>query len=97
MYNKQKKHEEYIRYKAIWNRASKKWYLKNKEKVLAKLKEDRRLRPEFWKAKRKKWYEKNKDKISDYSRIRQINIRDEILKKLGNKCAICGEKNIKYL
>lgn len=91
------RHQEYLRNKESWNRASKKWYQKNKVEVLEKLKKDREDRPEFHRERKRKWYEKNKETILAYHRKRQSEIRDEIVGSLGGRCCICGEINRKWL
>lgn len=94
---KQKKHEYYLKKKEQWNKASKNWYQKNKVWYLAKLKQDRKDRPEFWKERKRKWYLKHHDKMLEYHRNRNRKIREEFISQLGAKCIICGEDNKRFL
>jgi hypothetical protein len=53
--------------------------------------------PEINKAMSRKYYALNKETYKERDRIRRLKIRQDVLKKYGNKCNCCGEKEYTFL
>lgn len=45
----------------------------------------------------KAWYQKNKDRVMERNKERAIAKKKLVLDKYGNRCACCGEKEVKFL
>lgn len=74
-------------------------YQRNREKILAKLKEKRK-NPEVRekeKTSRKKYYENNKETVKAKQRERNKMVRLTVLEHYGGKCVCCGEDRYEFL
>lgn len=71
--------------------------LKHKEAREQRTKEWIKNNPEKYKARLKKYFEKNKDIILEKSRLKNLEIRNEVISKYGGKCECCKESNYKFL
>ena len=86
MRNKEKRHE---------------WYLKNREKIILKNKENRLRKLKQYKQSDRKYYISHKDIINKRTgkwQIKKIQeLRPQLLNLFGNKCQKCGFSDIRAL
>ena len=78
----------------------KKYWVANREKLLAYQKIYRKKNPDKFRAKQKKYWAKNPEKAAEFNRKRRANKNSvehvpytvkEVIKKYGKNCHICGD------
>ena len=78
----------------------KKYWLANRERLLAYQKAYRKAKPEIGRAKQKKYWAKHPEKAAKYNRKRRAHRNSvehipytvqQVLKKYGKNCHICGD------
>jgi 5-methylcytosine-specific restriction endonuclease McrA len=85
--------------KAKIKERKRKYWLANREKLLARQKAYRKAKPEIGRAKQKKYWARNPEKAQAFNRQRRARVnnvehipytKEEVLKKYGADCHICG-------
>jgi len=92
---KQYNRKYYLKNREIFCRNSLNYYYKNKERISKGKKEERRQntnKAEKERESRRKSYHRNKKEWNEYRKNRYGILRNELLKRIGNTCIVCGLK-----